>query len=239
MEDISKRLIVALDFPAWSEAEKMVEQLGEIEFYKVGLELYLGSGGKAVEELKKRGKSVFLDLKFHDIPNTVAQACRQAVKQEVSILDLHAAGGREMMVKSAQAVRGQAESMGIPRPLVVSITVLTSLNGEDLLELGLPEISTTVKAWAKLSQGAGLDGVVASPNEIGLIREACGADFKIICPGVRPDWAVTGDQKRILTPREAIRRGANYLVVGRPITRADNPRQAALSILEEMREGLS
>lgn len=234
MENAVKKLIVALDFSTWAEAEKMVNQVPEVSFYKVGLELYLASRGEAVARLREMGKEVFLDLKFHDIPNTVAQASRQAVAQGATIFDVHAAGGREMMKKAAQAAQEQAEILQVKKPLLLAITVLTSMDEKDLQELGLKDIGQTVKSWAKLSQEAGLDGVVASPHEIGLIRETCGPDFKILCPGVRPSWAEAGDQKRILTPRQAVELGADYIVVGRPITQAKDPRAAALRVLEEL-----
>ncbi|MFZ5755193.1 MAG: orotidine-5'-phosphate decarboxylase [Bacillota bacterium] len=234
MKNTDKRLIVALDFPTWGEAEKLVNQVPEVMFYKVGLELYLASRGEAVVKLREMGKEVFLDLKFHDIPNTVAQASRQAVAQGATIFDVHAAGGREMLSKAAQAVQEQAEFLQVRKPLLLAITVLTSMDEEDLKDIGLPDLRRTVRAWAKLAQESGLDGVVASPQEISLIREACGPDFKILCPGVRPSWAEAGDQKRILTPRKAIELGADYIVVGRPITQAQDPRLAALRIIEEL-----
>ncbi len=234
MKNTDKRLIVALDFPTWGEAEKLVNQVPEVMFYKVGLELYLASRGEAVVKLRAMGKEVFLDLKFHDIPNTVAQASRQAVAQGVTIFDVHAAGGREMMKKAAQAAREQAELLQVKKPLLLAITVLTSMGEQDLKEIGLTDLRRTVRAWAKLAQESGLDGVVASPHEIGIIRETCGPDFKILCPGVRPSWAEAGDQKRILTPRQAAELGADYIVVGRPITQSRDPRSAALRVIEEL-----
>ncbi|NPV84369.1 MAG: orotidine-5'-phosphate decarboxylase [Candidatus Aminicenantes bacterium] len=239
MNDAENRLIVALDYPSWPDAEKMVGLLPEVKFFKVGLELYLASRGEAVRRLREAGKEVFLDLKFHDIPHTVAQASRQAALQGASIINVHAAGGREMMTKAAQAVKEQAEKARIQKPLLVAITVLTSLNEEDLEEIGLGRTEKTVPAWARLALEAGLDGVVASPQEIQLIRKSCGPDFKIICPGVRPAWSDTGDQKRVLTPGEAMELGADFIVVGRPITRAEKPREAALRIMDEMKKGLA
>lgn len=236
MVENKKKLIVALDFPTWTEAEKMAAALTEVEFFKVGLELYLATSGQAVKRLKEMGKEVFLDLKFHDIPNTVAQAASQAARLGTAIFNVHAGGGREMMLKAAQATREQAESLHIKKPLLIAVTVLTSLNEKDLQEMGLKNVRDTVAAWAKLAQEAGLDGVVASPQEIALIRRTCGQDFKIICPGVRPLWAAAGDQKRVMTPGEAIKAGADFLVVGRPITRAENPHEAAQKILYEIAE---
>lgn len=238
MENTNKRLIVALDFSTWAEAEKLVNQVPEVTFYKVGLELYLASRGEAVVKLREMGKEVFLDLKFHDIPNTVIQASRQAVSQGVAIFNYHAAGGWEMMHQGAVAAREYAALNGLNEPLIIAVTVLTSMNQDDLKGIGVhDEISTVVTRLAKLAQDAGLDGVVASPREIKLIRETCGADFKIICPGVRPAWSGAADQKRYLTPQEAIELGADFLVIGRPITRAEDPREAALKVMAEMKQG--
>ncbi len=200
--------------------------------------MYLASRGQAVERLREIGKEVFLDLKFHDIPNTVAQACRQAVRQGAAIFNVHAAGGRKMLEQAAQASAAETLRLGIKRPLLIAVTVLTSLNQQDLHEVGLGDLRDTVKRYAKLVQEAGLDGVVASPQEITLIRENCGPDFKIICPGVRPDWSAKGDQKRVLTPKEAIALGADYLVVGRPITQASDPETAAKLVMQEIEEAL-
>jgi orotidine-5'-phosphate decarboxylase len=231
------RLIVALDYPCWAEAEKLVQLLPEVRFFKVGLELYLASGGQAVGRLKELGKDVFLDLKFHDIPNTVGRACRQAVEQGAAIFNLHAAGGRAMLQQGVTAARERAAELSLPVPLVIAVTVLTSLDEQSLREIGLEQVGKTVLNFARLAEEAGMDGVVASPQEIALIRKHCHPDFKIICPGIRPTWAAANDQKRITTPREAISRGADYLVVGRPITAAADPRQAALRVLEEIKKG--
>ncbi|MDX9871541.1 MAG: orotidine-5'-phosphate decarboxylase [Clostridia bacterium] len=235
------KLIVALDFPAWKEAEQLVKSLPEAALFKVGLELYLASNGQAVKKLREMGKEVFLDLKFHDIPNTVAQACRQACREGAFLLDVHAPGGREMLRQAALAVQEEAARQKTPKPLLVAVTVLTSMDDTDLVEIGVCGAGGTAEAvarLARLAQEAGLDGVVASPQEIRLIREGCGPNFKIICPGVRPLWAAAGDQKRVMTPGEAIRAGADYLVVGRPITKAKSPNEAASQIIEEIKEAL-
>jgi len=236
---VEERLIVALDFPTWAEAEDLVLRLGGgVKYYKVGLELYLASRGAAVEELRRLGKEVFLDLKFHDIPNTVAQACRQAVDHGAAIFNVHAAGGREMLEQGTRATTEQAKIRGITRPLLIAVTVLTSMNQNDLQEIGLVGVKETVARFAGLAQAAGLDGVVASPQEIAIIRAVCGSYFKIVCPGVRPEWAAKGDQKRVMTPKEAIEAGADYLVVGRPITQARDPQEAAALVRQEIEEAL-
>lgn len=238
MKEIQDRLIVALDFSTWDEALSIVKTLPQVMFYKVGLELYLASRGEAVQQLRVLGKEVFLDLKFHDIPNTVKQASQQAVLQGAAMFNYHASGGSNMMRQGAEAARQYARENGLSLPLIIAVTVLTSMNEQDLTGIGLQdEPGRIVARWAKLAQDAGLDGVVASPWEIEFIREACGLDFKIVCPGVRPHWWTSDDQKRYLTPREAISRGADYLVIGRPVTRAANPSEAAQLIYQEMSEG--
>lgn len=234
--DASKKLIVALDFPTWDQVLDLVKKLPEVHFFKVGLELHLASKGQAVKELKQLGKDVFLDLKFHDIPNTVAQACRQAVREEAAIFNVHAAGGTKMMTEAVKAVLEEAQKLRVDKPLLIAVTVLTSMSENDLKEIGLREVDKAVENLAALAKKAGLDGVVASPQEIELIKKTCGQEFKIICPGVRPLWASANDQQRIMTPKEAIEKGADYLVVGRPITKAENPREAALKIMEEIKE---
>lgn len=235
---IAERLIVALDFPFWEPAEKLVGALPEVNHFKVGLELYLASRGQAVTRLKQLGKEVFLDLKFHDIPHTVAHACKQAVAEGASIFNVHAAGGRQMMRQAAGAVKEEAARLKVKEPLLLAVTILTSLDDQDLMEIGLPAASEAVGQLALLAKESGLGGVVASPREISLIRSFCGPDFKIVCPGVRPLWADPGDQKRVLTPQEAIKAGADYLVIGRPVTRAENPQEAATRIILEIKEAL-
>jgi len=239
VNQIQDRLIVALDFSTWDEALAIVKMLPAVSFFKVGLELYLASRGEAVQQLRQLGKEVFLDLKFHDIPNTVRQASQQAVRQGAAIFNYHASGGSNMMRQGAEAARLYAQENRLRLPLIIAVTVLTSINEYDLVEIGwLEKPDTIVARWAKMAQDAGLDGVVASPWEIELIRQVCGPEFKIVCPGVRPAWAESNDQKRFMTPKEAMARGADYLVIGRPITRAADPQGAAQRICQEMSEGL-
>ncbi|MDD2402526.1 MAG: orotidine-5'-phosphate decarboxylase [Clostridia bacterium] len=236
MNNPEEKLIVALDYSCWEDAEKLVKMIPEAKYFKVGLELYLASKGSAVRKLRELGKEVFLDLKFHDIPNTVAKACCQATTQGATIFNIHASGGREMMSKAVQATKETSEKQGIPRPLLIAVTVLTSFDEDGFKEIGMNNIEQSVINFVRLAEEIGIDGVVASPKEVKIIRENCQPGFKIICPGVRPVWAATNDQKRITTPGKAISLGADYLVVGRPITSAADPRKAALKVLEEIKE---
>ncbi|WP_227767023.1 orotidine-5'-phosphate decarboxylase [Zhaonella formicivorans] len=240
MQEIKERLIVALDVDTLQEVEELVELLGpHVGMFKVGLQLYTSLGPKVLQTIHAKGGKIFVDLKLHDIPNTVAQASRVLTAYGVRMFNVHASGGLKMMAAAARAVEEAAREKGIAKPLLIAVTVLTSLGEEDLQEIGLkgsPE--ETVLKWAKLAQEAGLDGVVASPRESSLIRAACGPGFLTVTPGVRPQGAEQGDQKRVATPREAIRQGSSYLVIGRPITAAADPVRAAQAILAEMEEGL-
>jgi orotidine-5'-phosphate decarboxylase len=229
------RLIVALDVSTLEQARGLVAELHDlVGMFKVGLELFCSYGPQAVETVHDQGGRVFLDLKYHDIPNTVAAAARAAVRMGVFMFNVHVAGGVEMMREALEAVRDEAGQH--ERPQVLGVTVLTSLGTDQLRdELGLVRPpQEQVVFWAKLARDCGLAGAVASPQEIGLIRQQCGHDFLIVTPGIRPAGSGPDDQKRVSTPGEALRAGANYLVVGRPITRAPDPRQAALAIIEEM-----
>jgi orotidine-5'-phosphate decarboxylase len=230
-------LIVALDVDTMKEAEALVEQLSAYSGgFKVGMQLYNSVGPETVRRLCEKNVPVFVDLKLHDIPNTVAGAARVLTRHGASILNVHAAGGREMMRAAVEAAHGEAARTASEPPLVVAVTILTSISQDAFnKEIGFPgSIRELVVKWALLAQEAGLDGVVASPLEIAPIREACGDDFVIITPGVRPAGAKADDQKRTMTPGEAVRLGATYLVVGRPVTAALDPVQVARGILEEI-----
>lgn len=234
----SDKLIVALDVPNMAKVRQLVEQLDDsVSYYKVGMELFYGVGIDVVRYLKNSGKSIFVDLKMHDIPNTVAQGASMLTKMGMSMLNVHALGGAAMMKGAAEAVANTAASLNIPRPKLIAVTVLTSMNDEDWdtlnYKLSIPE---QVVLLAKMAQDSGLDGVVASPQEAALIRKACGDEFLIVTPGVRPQGAESNDQSRIATPAMAMQNGATHLVVGRPITKAANPRAAAEQILKEMGE---
>jgi orotidine-5'-phosphate decarboxylase len=204
--------------------------------FKVGKELFTAIGPKIVKEINNSGGKVFLDLKFHDIPNTVAKAGEAATELGVYMFNVHASGGSEMMKAVADAVKNKAAAAGKEKPIVLGVTVLTSIN-QDVLnnQLNVPgDVQKQVVHLALLAQKAGLDGVICSPQEIKAIRDACGENFVIVTPGIRPAWSESNDQKRITTPRDAIEAGANYMVIGRPITKADNRIEAAKKILEEI-----
>jgi orotidine-5'-phosphate decarboxylase len=234
-----ERLIVPLDFPSADDALRFVEKMGDtIIFYKIGLELFFAAGPEIVTRLKSAGKSVFLDSKFHDIPNTVAGAAARAVEMRADMFNVHALGGKAMMRAAAEATSQTANRLGLKPPILLGVTVLTSLDREALeQEVGVSvgkSVGEFVTAKARQAQEAGLDGVVASPKEAADIRAACGKDFHIVTPGVRPEWAEVDDQKRVATPSDAIRMGADRIVVGRPITRARDPLEAAERILAEI-----
>ena len=238
-----RQIIVPLDVPTQADALALIDALPEVTFWKVGLELFVSTGAEILHTLKnhvpRRSQGtmrIFLDLKFHDIPNTVAGACRAAAGYGVDLLTIHAAAGRTALKAACAAVREGAESAGVPPPKLIAITLLTSLTSRDLaFDLKIPlELSDYTLEMALLAKDAGLDGAVCSPLEVEQLRRICGDDFLLVCPGVRPTWAEAGDQKRSLTPAEALIAGANYLVIGRPITAADDPASAWRRICEEI-----
>lgn len=224
------RVLVALDVDSAAAAAALADRLrGAVAGFKIGKQLFTAEGPSIVQALAARGDRVFLDLKFHDIPNTVAGAIAAAVATGAWMVNVHTSGGRRMMAAAAEAATDAAARHRRPRPLVIGVTVLTSLDDEALHETGVerPVIEQVVHL-ARLAQAAGLDGVVASPQEVAAIRAACGADFLIVTPGIRPPAAAgTDDQVRTMGPVEALAAGASYLVVGRPITGASDPRAAA------------
>ena len=233
--DPKDRLIVALDVDTLDAALDMVERLdGLVRRFKIGSQLFTAAGPTAVEAVRKRGGEVFLDLKYHDIPNTVAGAAREAARMGVFMFNVHASGGLAMMRAGTEAKT--AAGAGDRRPLVIAVTVLTSLDRAALSrELGVASsVEGHVLHLCRLAKEAGLDGCVASPNEISTIRNQLGAEWVIVTPGVRPAGADINDQSRIATPGAAARAGAHYLVVGRPITAAADPRAAAGAILTEI-----
>jgi orotidine-5'-phosphate decarboxylase len=240
--NLSERLIVALDVSTAQEALGIADSLGDtVSYFKVGMQLYNSEGPEMVKQLTGRGKQVFLDLKFHDIPNTAAQAGGVVTRLGVTMFNLHVAGGRVMMKETLAKAADEAAKLGINRPKIIGVTVLTSMNQQQFeADMGyLMPVKDKVREWSLMAQEAGLDGVVASAEELPIIRASCGNEFLVVTPGIRPAWSVTNDQQRIVTPKEAIKMGASYIVVGRPIYGNDNPREAALKILAEMEEGLS
>jgi orotidine-5'-phosphate decarboxylase len=232
-------LIVALDVSSATEALSLVDRLrGTVGGFKIGKQLFTAEGPQIVRTLAERGERVFLDLKFHDIPNTVAGAVTSAVKTGAWMVNVHASGGRGMMRAAADAARLTAEKVGRERPLVIAVTVLTSLDQAALGETGVAaSVREQVVRLAKLAQASGLDGVVASPLEIADIRAACGDGFTIVTPGIRAaSQRGQDDQARTLSAREAMDAGAHYLVVGRPITAAPDPRAAATQMAQDVEQ---
>lgn len=230
----TERIFVAIDTPDCERAVTLAETLrGLVGGVKLGKEFFTANGPEGVRRIGEVGMPVFLDLKFHDIPNTVAGAVSSALALRPAIVNVHAAGGRAMM----EAARDAASAAGEARPLVIAVTVLTSLDRSDLDATGVRDgVVEQVTRLAVLARDSGLDGVVCSAHEIMRLRGACGTNFKIVTPGIRPAWAATGDQKRVVTPAEAVHLGADYLVIGRPITGADNPADAARRIADELPE---
>ena len=233
------RLIVALDVDSFDKMKALVDELGDlISYYKVGMELYYSAGSDTIRYLKEHGKKVFLDLKLHDIPNTVGHSVASVTRLGVNLITIHAAGGRAMMQAAARYAKITADELGVERPKILAVTVLTSFDDQGWQEVGghLP-IQEHVLELAALAKSSGVDGVVASPKESGSIREMAGKDdFLIVTPGIRPSFAQTDDQKRIATPSQAFKDGSSMLVIGRPITQAIDPCAAARLILKEIKE---
>ncbi|KKZ58859.1 orotidine-5'-phosphate decarboxylase [Haemophilus haemolyticus] len=225
---MTSKIIVALDYEKEAEALALVDQIDpSLCRLKVGKEMFTTLGINFVKQLHQRNFDVFLDLKYHDIPNTVARAVRSAADLGVWMVDLHASGGLRMMEEAKRIL----EPYGKDAPLLIAVTVLTSMEDLDLLQIGInASPMEQVLRLAHLTQRAGLDGVVCSPQEVEILRNACGEDFKLVTPGIRPIGADFGDQRRVMTPTAAIRAGSDYLVIGRPITKADNPAEVLRSI---------
>jgi len=239
-DGIRNRLIFALDVDSLAEAEALVEQLArEVGVFKVGKQLFLSAGPEVVRMIQRHGADVFLDLKFHDIPYTVARAGIEAARLGVRFFDLHASGSFEMMERTQIEVARVCRREGVRRPKILAVTVLTSLRKSDLRRVGVSdEVEHQVVRLARLARKAGMDGVVASPLEIARIRRECGRGFLIVTPGVRPaGLGADDDQKRYMTPEEAMKAGADYLVLGRPIRDAPDPLAAVREVVAEMARG--
>lgn len=235
-----ERLIVALDVPNFKSAVSHIERLKNVvKWFKVGNELFTSAGPEIINYLHGEGRKVFLDLKYHDIPNTVVSAAKSAVDLSVGLFNVHTLGGGKMMTHVMDTVSAYCEQSGVKRPKIIGVTVLTSMGKEDLAEIGIEkEPVDAVLNLASLAKSSGLDGVVASPMEVCDIKAKIGSDFMVVTPGVRPSWAQMDDQKRVMSPKEAIEAGSDMLVVGRPITRADDPAVAAIKTLEEIESAL-
>lgn len=232
------RIYAAIDANQRDAAQQLVAQLaGHVGGIKLGLEFFCAHGPQGIIQVlgAHRGLPLFLDLKLHDIPNTVAGAIRAVVGLQPRFITLHASGGPAMLRAARQAAAEEAATQGVERPLLLAVTVLTSLDAADLLAVGQPDpVEQHVVRLAAMAQAAGVDGIVCSPHEVAAVRAACGADFTLMVPGVRPVWADAGDQKRILTPAQALAAGADYLVIGRPLTQAAEPASAAQRLVAEL-----
>jgi orotidine-5'-phosphate decarboxylase len=233
------RLIVALDVDSVDKAKRTVQLLaGEVGMFKIGKQLFTHAGPQAVQLIQDLGGEIFLDLKFHDIPNTVAKAAIEATRLGVRMFNVHASGSLEMMRTTVKEVERVCRREKRRRPIMLAVTVLTSLNQDDLQRVGVEhEVADQVVRLALLTKEAAMDGVVASPHEVADIRAACGRRFVIVTPGIRPSEGSRDDQQRVMTPCEAVRAGVDYIVVGRPILEAGDPIKAARAIVADMEQG--
>jgi len=240
LQTARNKLVVALDVDTANRAFDLFDSLRDVVgMFKIGSQLFTAAGPDIVRKILAKGGRVFLDLKFHDIPNTVAAASIEAARLGVSIFNIHASGGTEMMTRAAEAVSETAKREGVPKPKVIAVTLLTSLDSAALRQIGISDdAETSVANLARAAATCGLDGVVASPHEIQIVRAAVpNPEFIIVTPGIRPGCVATDDQRRVMTAAGAIRAGADYLVVGRPILNADDPVAAANSIVAEIEGG--
>lgn len=229
--------IIALDTPDLKAAKSLVLQLGKsINFYKVGLEAFIGCGEGIIDFLKDKEKKIFLDLKFHDIPNTVASAALACLKYNIDILNVHAQGGTEMMKTTSDRLKEACGKAGHKKPMLVAVTLLTSL-AQDYLKtycINFSNPTDYVLHLAELAKKSGLDGIVSSPQEVKMVKSKVGNDFLTITPGIRPEWSVKNDQQRVVTPKMAADLGCDFIVIGRPVTAANDPFLAATKIIEEI-----
>jgi orotidine-5'-phosphate decarboxylase len=237
MSNLTNPIICAVDASDADEASTIASDVRpHVGAVKLGLEFFTANGAAGVAYISRLGVPVFLDLKFHDIPNTVAKAIAATAGMNMFMMTVHTSGGQAMLKAAIEASDRVAQMTGKDRPLIIGVTLLTSLDQDDIAILGFREnLQDQVLRLADLAQSAGLDGVVCSPFEIAPIRKACGSDLKLIVPGIRPEGSDAGDQKRILTPKEALKRGADYLVIGRPITEAPDRAAAAKAIADSLK----
>ena len=236
---IKEKIVLALDVDTVGQAKELIHELKDyVGVFKVGLQFYTGNGGEVFEFMKEIGAKFFFDVKLLDIPNTVKKASENIIRSGASFYNLHALGGAEMMRQAADGANKTAAELGVEKPTILAVTVLTSINDEVLNnELQIPHKTLDyVVTLAKLAKESGMTGVVASSFEARRIKEACGKDFKVLCPGIRPAWSVKGDQKRLATPSFAIKEGADYLVIGRAVTAAENRLEAMEKIYKEIEE---
>lgn len=238
-EKIKEKIVLALDVETFEQAVQLVDELSPyVGTFKVGLQLYTGFGNEIINYIKEKNSNFFLDVKLMDIPNTVKKASENVVLRGANFYNVHALGGLEMMKQSKEGAILAAEKMGKKPPIILAVTVLTSISQEvldDEIKVGA-NVKDLAINLAKLAKKAGLDGVVASVHELKAIKEALGKDFKVLCPGIRPEWSLKDDQKRIATPKAAIEAGADYLVIGRAVTKAENRVEAMKKIYEEIGE---
>lgn len=238
---IKEKIVLALDVDTVEEAKSLIRELKDyVGVFKIGLQFYTANGGEVFEFMKEIGAKFFFDVKLLDIPNTVKKASENIIRSGASFYNLHAMGGAEMMRQSVEGANAAAAELGAEPPIVLAVTVLTSINDEVLnKELEIPHSALDyVAILAKLAKDSGMTGVVASSFEARKIKEVCGRDFKVLCPGIRPEWSVKGDQKRLATPSFAIKEGADYLVIGRAVTAAPDRLEAMKKIYEEIEEVL-
>lgn len=235
--DLEEKIIIAMDVEEKEKALNLVRMLRYAKIIKIGYKLFIKYGVSILKDIQKLDKKVFLDLKLHDIPNTVAEGIRQAINHKVFMLTIHALGGREMIKKAVEVAREEADRLSVSKPKILAVTILTSLKEKDLGEIGIQyRVEDEVLNLAKLAIVLGVDGIVCSPLEIELLRKNIGEKPLIVAPGIRPLWSQKNDQKRVMTPKEAIEKGADYLVIGRPIIQAPHPEKAFLRIINEIRE---
>lgn len=230
-------MIVALDFDRADAAKKIVDMTGDaVTWFKVGLELFVADGRNIIEYLKKKDKKIFLDLKFHDIPNTVVSAVLASLQYETDMVNMHTQGGGEMMASVVERINEHCAKTNVKKPMLIGVTLLTSLDERYMESMNIKFASSKdyVLHLASLAKQSGLDGVVSSAKETPFIKSVVGKDFITVTPGIRPADASVDDQKRVVTPRDAKEMGTDYIVIGRPVTQAKDPARAALSILEEM-----